>query len=227
MQAGDLIRFNAFGYSGNYDYTRWTLYNAFGQVLGTPQSASYRDSANLRMESAGAVYLVFDYASYYGYSGGATFQIDRVNDEVTTPLLLNETVSGTLDPQTQKRSYSFTIDTPTTIYFDRLSGTAQNYSLRWTNFGPYGQTLDGYIYYSEGHVFKLQPGAYSFVIENQSFETLAYAFRLVEAGKHLSPVCGFYGDLTVVVGVIVVDIGTIDIPEAGLGELELETLRCA
>ena len=193
--AGDRVRFNALASSAS-NTPRWALFNALGQPLNAQAGANV-DGAAVPVADAGPVYLVVDWANYnYGsvVNGSLSFQFD--NDAVAQPLplVLGQTVSGTLDAATQQRSYTFTLDTARLLVLDRLnSGTGS--SVTWSLQGPYG-TDNSSTSLSPGtstpsvRQLALSAGVYTLNVSVSGFVSSAYAFRLFDAAGALPLVNG-------------------------------------
>jgi subtilase family serine protease len=191
-RAGDVLRYNVLGIDSSKGSTPTLRFvNRYGQALTGWQSAN-ADAPPLSVTSDGPVYLIIDYSAAYGAANGSlSFQIDN-GTPPPVPLVLGQTVSGTLNPQTQERSYTFTLTADTTLQFDRLnSGTSGSaYDLSWELRGPYDQPSVSNILLPGNQapdtpLFHLAAGTYTLKVSNHSFNSDSYAFRLLDLAAAL------------------------------------------
>jgi hypothetical protein len=109
-----------------------------------------------------------------------TFRLFPVLDG-THPLALDTTVNGTLAVPGQKQTHTFTLPTPTRVYFDALSPAS---GLVWSLDGPTGQVVPSQSFTgsdgANGFTLRTLPaGDYQLTVDGNGDARGDYRFRLV------------------------------------------------
>ncbi|MHC5539306.1 beta strand repeat-containing protein, partial [Singulisphaera rosea] len=157
------------GYSGH-----WYLYDAFGTQVFL-NGLAY-DSGRLTLPTTGTYTLLF--AGDINANGTATdtFVVRTVSD-TTTGITLGTPVSGSIASQGQQANYTFTLASPTQLWFD--TQTADD-SLLWSLAGPQGNVDSGFSFGSEDQdISLLQAGTYTLTVAGNGDYTGSFTFNLL------------------------------------------------
>jgi hypothetical protein len=180
-EALDVLQFNALGGAGNTP-RNWRLYNRFGQQIGSGNMN--KDSAEIRLASAGACYLVFDQPGWsmdQAFKSGGAFQIDRVNGRQPGAVVLNEAFALELDASTQSRSFRFDLSDARLVMFDRLNGAGGYLQWRLRDLASDAVVTLGWSLSSmEGSVSALPAGRYELTVETDEFNAISERIRVVD-----------------------------------------------
>ncbi|MHC5537674.1 hypothetical protein ACYOEI_05520, partial [Singulisphaera rosea] len=174
------------GYGGS-----WTLYDAYGtQVYGN--YFGY-DSGRITLPTTGTYTLA---VQGYIYANGTTtdnFVVRSVTD-ATAALTLGTAVSGSIASQGQQKNYTFTLASPTRLWFDSQTNDGNFY---WTIKGSQG-TVNGNTAFSsdDQNIGLLPAGSYTLTVGASSDYTGSFKFNLLDLAAATSITVGTSGTPT-------------------------------
>ncbi|HEY6226602.1 MAG TPA: CARDB domain-containing protein, partial [Verrucomicrobiae bacterium] len=193
--AGDLYYFDGQGFtdtpgtgSSYSPYVR--IYTPSGSIVMAQNVNNQVDT--FRLPETGAYTLVVEGRVYSERaSSDSAFRLIPITYP-TDALTLGATVNGTLSTPGIRHSYTFTLNSSTTIYFDALS----NDTFYWRLDAPWGQIIDWRCFQASdgGDIsnpfIRLEPGAYTLTVAGSNFRTTGdYSFRFgdITTGSVLTP----------------------------------------
>ncbi|MHC5538377.1 beta strand repeat-containing protein, partial [Singulisphaera rosea] len=163
----------------------WTLVDPFGAVIFSNEMKT--DSGRLTLGATGTYTLVV--AGDVAATGTAsdTFNVRPVTD-TTAELSLGTTVTGNVAVPGQVDNVTFTLATPTRVWFDSQTNDDQ---LSWTLRGPHG-TYDNSIPFSSGdqNPGLLPAATYTISVVGAGDYTGGYSFNLLDVAGATSITAG-------------------------------------
>jgi ELWxxDGT repeat protein len=166
----------------SYTYGAWSLYDQYGNTIGSYQWGLGQDSGRVTLPSVGAYTLVIQGDGYWVTgTTTTTFTVWNVTD-TTAPLTLGTPVSGTISGVGQIAIYHFTLAAPTRLWFDSQSNAGT-----WTLTGPqgtmsvqgfYSPTVDSPFSYGDRNLGLLPAGSYSLRVTGSEGDS--FAFNLLD-----------------------------------------------
>ena len=177
LSAGDEVAFDSLvsgGVSGN-----WRLIEPVGNQVFS-RSLAFDDSLR-SITRDGAYTLLIQSVAGDMSAHDFTFEVKSANETVT-PLVIDATVSDSLDSPADRDVFTFTLADTRRLVFDSILGTS---SVNWTLWGPGGGSGGGVLRSdrpfntdSTEAVLELDAGDYQITID--SLTTESYSFRLLD-----------------------------------------------
>ena len=188
---GDWVGLDAISSSGFLSSTpTWRLVNQYGQTI---VRQGFSDVAAVGPLRAGAHTLYLEGEVWEtGTDGAFSFKVSLLSNTppavVTgTPLLLGQTVAGTLSTAAEQDTYRFTIGTRTRLHWDNLTADS---SFRWTLDGPNGRLINNRGF-SDGELqLDAYPGDFVLTVFGNGSVTGDYKFRILDLAQALPLVIG-------------------------------------
>jgi RHS repeat-associated protein len=185
--AGDRFFFDAQARSGATGAT-WRLIDPYGNVAFT--STGFGNASSdvdvQTLTRTGRYTLLLEGSVFDIGAGTYTINVQPARTD-TAALTLGSTVSGSIATAGEQDRYTFTLPSPSLLYFDALTNNA---NFTWTLTGPTGTAVSGRRFtqsddsgISTNPVLNLIPGDYTLTIDPPGDAVGDYAFRLWDLGQ--------------------------------------------
>ncbi|MBK7999158.1 MAG: putative Ig domain-containing protein [Verrucomicrobia bacterium] len=175
--AGTEVYFNSVA-STTLPNLYWRCYDPLGRTVLVN---GFSDFGPTILPSTGIYTLVLEgYHSDPG-SGTYSFNVQPLNDG-TQALAIGDVVDGSITTAGQTQTYTFSLPTATSLYFDSLTNANV---LRWSLIGPTGTLVNNRTFNSSDAnslfaVLNLSAGNYSIVVSGSSDNIGSYRFRVFD-----------------------------------------------
>ncbi|MFM8891959.1 MAG: hypothetical protein ACKOTB_10140, partial [Planctomycetia bacterium] len=174
----DTTAFSSTDTSGYGGYATYFLLDQFGNQVGTTWNLNGEDSGRVTLPSTGTYTLVLRGHLATNGTTTATFTARNVTG-TSSPLTLGTAVTGV-----GIRNYTFTLASPTRLWFD--SRTSNSNPLTWRLVGPQGAVQSDQSFYSgDDNLGLLQAGAYVLEVTGPGDEPFAFNLLDLSAGTAL------------------------------------------
>ena len=185
--AGEALSFDLISSELSSNNAVWRLIGPSGQVV---VSNWLQDFGVSNLPETGRYVLVVEGSLGNPGSANFSFQVVRSVISIGTPIALDDTITTDRSEASQSDRYTFTVDEPTRVYFDYLSGST---NLNWTLSGPRGTLISGRGIYADSLDYSgpasIELAAGDYVLTVAGNATGAYSFRVIN--EENKPVIGF------------------------------------
>lgn len=175
--AGTEVYFNALSSSG-LPNMYWRCHDPLGRTI---LLNSFSDFGPVTLPSTGTYTLLVE--GYHSDAGSGTYSLNvqPLNDG-TQSLVIGDAVEGAITTPGQTQTYTFSLATATSLYFDSLTNANL---LRWSLVGPTGTLVNNRSFSSSDAnsmlaALNLSAGSYSIMVSGSSDNVGTYRFRVFD-----------------------------------------------
>ena len=180
--AGQRYYFDALGRANGDTYRR--LHDPYGRTVFGPTQFDYASQdTEVVLPLAGKYTLLVEGRFNYSGDAGYSFKVQPVQDQ-TAALTLGAAVSASIANVGQRNSYTFSLASAKSLYFDSRTN---NSGFNWTLSGPRGDVVSGRSFtasdsYELGGspVLELVAGNYTLTVDGSADATGNYEFNLID-----------------------------------------------
>jgi hypothetical protein len=193
VNAGEKFFFDAQSVNGTNYNSNWRLLDPNGNIVfQTSLGATYywwwgqraQDVDTLTLSQSGTYTLMVEGYNGDSGSGSYTFNVQPVINQTPEPLIVGNTINGSIDTTGSQKQYTFNLTSDSRFYFDSLTPGDNRFT--WTLTGANNGTVinSQQLPYSDinnySPILNLKSGDYTLTIDASGDATGAFAFRLMD-----------------------------------------------